>query len=293
MRSGQRDSDARGTSRARGSLGERQPWRRPPRLLSRHHRSPAAGALARQGDDAGGTSAAVSHAMRYVKAGRRLVFEGVRARRRAPWTRVARAIRRLPRNPDGRAPRGAGRPAPAAVDALLPGTSRVAVLRPHAFPWFGSSSARRPRFVRSFSRILPRSSERVFEATTQSACGLAGERGEPRWNGFYFFRHGERRKENHALCPRTSAALDSLPLVRIRDNAPEVMFSVLTPGSHILPHRGVTNTRVVCHLPLVVPEDCALVVGASRTFGAKATQSLSTTPTSTRPGTAARAPAWS
>ena len=39
------------------------------------------------------------------------------------------------------------------------------------------------------------------------------------------------------------------------------MFSVLTPGTHILPHRGVTNTRVVCHLPLVVPEDCALVVG--------------------------------
>jgi aspartate beta-hydroxylase len=23
----------------------------------------------------------------------------------------------------------------------------------------------------------------------------------------------------------------------------------------------VTNTRVVCHLPLIVPEDCALVVG--------------------------------
>ena len=61
----------------------------------------------------------------------------------------------------------------------------------------------------------------------------------------------------HAL----QAALDALPLVRIRANAPEVMFSVLTPGSHILPHRGVTNTRVVCHLPLVVPEDCALVVG--------------------------------
>ncbi len=42
------------------------------------------------------------------------------------------------------------------------------------------------------------------------------------------------------------------------------MFSVLTPGTHILPHRGVTNTRVVCHLPLVVPEDCALVVGGEK-----------------------------
>ena len=64
-----------------------------------------------------------------------------------------------------------------------------------------------------------------------------------------------------ALCPRTAALLDALPLCRIREHAPEVMFSVLTPGTHILPHRGVTNTRVVCHLPLIVPEDCALVVG--------------------------------
>ena len=69
------------------------------------------------------------------------------------------------------------------------------------------------------------------------------------------------RADTLALCPRTAAILESLPLCRIREHAPEVMFSVLTPGTHILPHRGVTNTRVVCHLPLVVPEDCALVVG--------------------------------
>jgi aspartate beta-hydroxylase len=36
---------------------------------------------------------------------------------------------------------------------------------------------------------------------------------------------------------------------------------VLRPGSHILPHRGVTNTRLVTHLPLIVPADCALRVG--------------------------------
>ena len=36
---------------------------------------------------------------------------------------------------------------------------------------------------------------------------------------------------------------------------------MLTSGSHIQPHHGVTNTRVVTHLALVVPDDCALVVG--------------------------------
>jgi aspartate beta-hydroxylase len=40
-----------------------------------------------------------------------------------------------------------------------------------------------------------------------------------------------------------------------------VLFSVFTTGTHLLPHRGVTNTRVVGHLPLLVPEDCALSVG--------------------------------
>ena len=49
--------------------------------------------------------------------------------------------------------------------------------------------------------------------------------------------------------------------MRIREHAPEVCFSVLTPGTHILPHRGVTNVRLVTHLPLIVPENCVLTVG--------------------------------
>ncbi len=47
----------------------------------------------------------------------------------------------------------------------------------------------------------------------------------------------------------------------MREHGPEVLFSVFTPGTHLLPHRGVTNTRLVGHLPLLVPEDCALSVG--------------------------------
>ena len=36
---------------------------------------------------------------------------------------------------------------------------------------------------------------------------------------------------------------------------------MLSPGPHILPHTGVTNTRLVTHLPLIVPPDCAIRVG--------------------------------
>ena len=88
-----------------------------------------------------------------------------------------------------------------------------------------------------------------------------GGTAKPAWDAFFFYRHGQRFDDNCARCPRTASVLDSLPtLARVRDHAPEVCFSVLTPGTHILPHRGVTNTRVVTHLPLIVPDNCALNV---------------------------------
>ncbi len=90
---------------------------------------------------------------------------------------------------------------------------------------------------------------------------LAGTHGQAQWNSFFFHRHGEVFEQNARRCPRTTAILDSLPLVHIRGHAPEVLFSILAPGSHILPHHGVTNTRLVTHLPLIVPEDCAIRVG--------------------------------
>ncbi|QBB69090.1 aspartyl beta-hydroxylase [Pseudolysobacter antarcticus] len=88
-----------------------------------------------------------------------------------------------------------------------------------------------------------------------------GSQGAPAWDAFFFYRHGERQDANCARCPQTAAIIDALPIVRIREHAPEICFSVLTPGTHILPHHGVTNTRLVTHLPLIVPEDCAIRVG--------------------------------
>jgi aspartate beta-hydroxylase len=93
---------------------------------------------------------------------------------------------------------------------------------------------------------------RLLESTGAQEAG---------WDAFFFYRHGERYDDHCARCPRTSALLESLPLVRIRDHAPETLFSVLRPGTRILPHRGVTNTRLVTHLPLIVPPQCALRVG--------------------------------
>jgi aspartate beta-hydroxylase len=103
--------------------------------------------------------------------------------------------------------------------------------------------------------------ERVFDSDALESENLRGLKRAPSWNGYYFYRHGERREDNCSRCPVTIASLDRLPLSRIREHGPEVLFSVFTPDTHLLPHRGVTNTRVVGHLPLMVPENCALNVG--------------------------------
>jgi aspartate beta-hydroxylase len=78
------------------------------------------------------------------------------------------------------------------------------------------------------------------------------------WDAYFFDRDGARLQDHHAACPETSATLAQLPLDHIRDHGPEVCFSIMRPGAHILPHRGVTNTRSVLHLGLVIPDRCAL-----------------------------------
>lgn len=93
---------------------------------------------------------------------------------------------------------------------------------------------------------------------SQNHGQLFAEHGRPRWDASFFYRYGLRFDENHRRCPVTSAALAKLPLVHVPEHSPEVCFSLLTAGTHILPHRGMTNIRAVLHLPLEVPDSCAL-----------------------------------
>ncbi len=80
------------------------------------------------------------------------------------------------------------------------------------------------------------------------------------WDAYFFYRNGQRYADHHAACPATSAMLAQLPLDHVRDHGPEVCFSIMRPAAHILPHRGITNTRSVLHLGLEIPEGCALDV---------------------------------
>ena len=84
---------------------------------------------------------------------------------------------------------------------------------------------------------------------------------DPSWSACHLIRGGEEVAANATLCPVTMNALRRLPLCRIPGRTPTALFSLLRPGTHIPPHHGFLNTRLICHLPLIVPEGCALRVG--------------------------------
>ncbi|HEY1991670.1 MAG TPA: aspartyl/asparaginyl beta-hydroxylase domain-containing protein, partial [Gammaproteobacteria bacterium] len=81
------------------------------------------------------------------------------------------------------------------------------------------------------------------------------------WSALHLYKAGVRVERNCQSCPQTVAAVESLPLPRIPEHAPEALFSVLQPGTRIPPHFGLANYKLVTHLALKVPPDCAIRVG--------------------------------
>jgi aspartyl/asparaginyl beta-hydroxylase (cupin superfamily) len=90
-----------------------------------------------------------------------------------------------------------------------------------------------------------------------------GLQGDPSWTAFYLWKDGRFIAENGARCPRTVEAIRQVPLSAIGSRTPSVLFSLLRPGAHIPPHHGMLNSRLICHLPLIVPPGGWLRVGAA------------------------------
>lgn len=84
----------------------------------------------------------------------------------------------------------------------------------------------------------------------------------PDWSAIHLWQNGRRVEVNSAQCPHTMALLETLPQPAVEGASPNAMFSLLAPGTAIPPHVGVNNARLVCHLPLIVPDGCWFRVGA-------------------------------
>jgi len=83
----------------------------------------------------------------------------------------------------------------------------------------------------------------------------------PKWTAIHLLQNGERIDGNARHCPKTLAAIAHMDQPDVPGASPNAMFSLLAPRTRIPPHTGVANTRLVCHLPLIVPSDCGFRCG--------------------------------
>ena len=78
------------------------------------------------------------------------------------------------------------------------------------------------------------------------------------WRTFFLYGFGEPVAGSCRRVPRTAALLSAIPSLQT------AFLSILEPGSHIPPHRGLTKGLLTCHLPLIVPQDragCRMRIG--------------------------------
>lgn len=147
----------------------------------------------------------------------------------------------------------AGRNSRRSFNRMMTGSSLVgdpAVFDPATFGWIAGLEARvddiRAELLRIMERrdLLP-----AIEEISPDHARIARER---RWRSFFLHAYGYRSDVACNACPITASLVDAIP------NLETAFFSVLAPGAHLPPHRGVTKALVTCHLPLLVPdtEDC-------------------------------------
>jgi aspartate beta-hydroxylase len=133
------------------------------------------------------------------------------------------------------------------------------------FPWMGGvevqSEAIRDELLALIAADAPGFAPYVAQDPGTPQNLWSGLDNSLSWSAYYLIKYGERIEDACARCPVTAAMLDSIPGAKMARRAPTAFFSILKPKTRIPPHTGVTNTRAIIHLPLIVPEGCGFRVG--------------------------------
>jgi aspartate beta-hydroxylase len=142
------------------------------------------------------------------------------------------------------------------------------------FPWLGAIEAATDDIRAELANVLQDAPETLQPyITTKQTPGVTPQKDagggvwrelndSPRWSTYFFWQEGRPYPENIERCPKTVAALSAWPRCDLPRTAPTAMFSLLAPKTRIPPHTGVTNARLVVHIPLIVPPECGFRVGA-------------------------------
>ena len=134
------------------------------------------------------------------------------------------------------------------------------------FPWLEALETKTEAIKAELQNLISGGSEfnAYLESNTERpAFDSHGMADNDDWGALYLWRNGQPVPENQALCPVTTEAMNELPLVFSGQRCPNILFSRLRPGAKIPPHNGMINTRLIGHLPLIIPENCGFRVGNS------------------------------
>ncbi len=144
-----------------------------------------------------------------------------------------------------------------------PGMPQREFYERHEFPWLEQLESAIPDMKEELAAVLAKTQE--FSPYVESIPNRPRPNNplldDSSWGAFYFWKSGEEVTENTVQCPKTVAALGTAPIPIIKERSPMALYSVLEADTHIAPHYGVLNTRLICHIPLILPSNCALRVG--------------------------------
>ncbi|HYE50040.1 MAG TPA: aspartyl/asparaginyl beta-hydroxylase domain-containing protein [Azospirillaceae bacterium] len=151
------------------------------------------------------------------------------------------------------------------VQFHYPRLPAIPFLERSGFPWLDAVEAATGDIRRELMAVLAEDQEKLVPYIDYPDSVPLDQWRElnhsARWSAFHLLKNGLPVPENAARCPKTMAALAGAPGPDVPGRTPVAMFSLLKPRTRIPPHTGVANTRLVVHLPLIVPPGCGFRVG--------------------------------
>jgi aspartate beta-hydroxylase len=148
---------------------------------------------------------------------------------------------------------------------LYPGLPQRRYYEREEFDWAGEVESMAVAMREELTAWLASGQDRftpyMVKDPTRPAHDFHGMVDNPEWSTLYLWQNGRAVEEHVAHCPRTFETITRLDVPFITTRAPSILFSRLSPGARIPPHTGVLNTRLICHLPLIVPPGCGFRVG--------------------------------
>jgi aspartyl/asparaginyl beta-hydroxylase (cupin superfamily) len=137
-----------------------------------------------------------------------------------------------------------------------------------AFPWLDSIEAETDEIRAELINVLQGGSAELEPYSDIPAGSPINQWQElnksRRWSVYYLWQEGVPIADHIARCPRTVEALKSWPRCEVPGSSPTAVFSILDAKTRIPAHTGVANTRLMVHLPLIVPPGCGFRVGGER-----------------------------